>query len=31
LLPVPAWKFQPVLGATATTMRDQDGPSPGRT
>jgi hypothetical protein len=28
--PVPAWEFQPVLVAPATTMRDQGGPSPTR-
>src|SRR5580704_15744311 len=28
--PVPAWKFQPTHGASATTMRAQDGPSPRR-
>ena len=31
LLPVSTWKFQRARGVFATTMRDQDGPSPART
>src|SRR4029453_3846085 len=30
LLPVPTWIFQPTRRASATTKRDQDGPSPRR-